>query len=238
MRRTIITLLAVAAMSIPLSACAARPESSNTAAASGTAEPAARGTPTPSTTGSSTTGSSTKPSTKPSSSTPSDEGSECAETQTWDTAGKTAAPYSTDALYLARVGRHACYDRLVLDVNGAADVGYAVRYVPVVTVDGSGKPLPVAGKAALQVVVHAPPLGLDDSGHQPGRLFANTGDYLYTADQLAQWRSLRAVRFAGFFEGQSTLAVGVREKLPFRVSSQLDSANQVRHLVIDIAHTP
>jgi len=236
MRRTIITLLAVAAMSNPLSACAARPESSNTAAASGTAEPTARGTPTPSTTQPSTAPS-TKPSPKPSSTTPSDDGG-CTDTQTWDTAEKTAAPYSTDALYLARVGRHACYDRLVLDVNGATDVGYAVRYVPVVTVDGSGKPLPVAGKAALQVVVHAPPLGLDDSGHQPGRLFANTGDYLYTADQLAQWRSLRAVRFAGFFEGQSTLAVGVREKLPFRVSSRLDSANQVRHLVIDIAHTP
>jgi hypothetical protein len=226
MRRTIITLLTVAAMSIPLSACAARPESSNTAAASGTTEPAARGTPTPSTTGSSTT---------PPSTTPSD-GSGCTETQNWGTAEKTAAPYSTDALYLARVGKHACYDRLVLDVNGAADVGYAVRYVPVVTVDGSGKPLPVAGKAALQVVVHAPPLGLDDSGHQPGRQFANTGDYLYTANQLAQWRSLRAVRFAGFFEGQSTLAVGVSEKLPFRVSSQLDKTSQVRHLVIDVAH--
>jgi len=231
MRRTIITLLAVAAMSIPLSACAARPESSNTAAASGTAEPAARGTPTPSTTGSSTTPPPTTPTTPT-----SGDSNGCTETQTWGTAEKTAAPYSTDALYLARVGKHACYDRLVLDVNGAADVGYAVRYVPVVTVDGSGKPMPVAGTAALQVVVHAPPLGLDDGGHQPGRPFANTGDYLYTADQLAQWRSLRAVRFAGFFEGQSTLAVGVSEKLPFRVSSQLDKTSQVRHLVIDVAH--
>lgn len=232
MHRTIITLLTVAAMAVPLSACAARSESPNAAAASRSAEPTARGTPsTPRTATSPATPSTESPATSPTKT------GLCTETRNWDTAEETAAPYSTDALYLARVGRHDCYDRLVLDVNGSADVGYAVRYVPVVTVDGSGKPLPVAGKAALQVVVHAPPLGLDDSGHQPGRPFANTGDYLYTADQLAQWQSLRAVRFAGFFEGQSTLAVGVRARLPFRVSSQLDRANQVRRLVIDIAHT-
>jgi hypothetical protein len=124
----------------------------------------------------------------------------------------------------------------VLDINGPAEVGYGVQYVPVVTVDGSGKPMPVAGEAALQVVVHAPPQGLDDGGHQPGRMFADTGDFLYTEDQLAGWDSLRAVRFAGFFEGQSTLAVGVSAKLPFRVSTQFDKANQIRKLVIDVAH--
>ena len=232
MRRTIVTLLAVAAMAVPLSACAARSESPNAAAVSQSAEPAARGTP-------STPPPATSPAPSPATprATPPATTGRCGETRSWGTGEETAAPYSTDALYLARAGQHDCYDRLVLDVNGPADVGYAVRYVPVVTVDGSGKPLPVAGKAALQVVVHAPPLGLDDSGHQPGRPFANTGDYLYTADQLARWQSLRAVRFAGFFEGQSTLAVGVRERLPFRVSSQLDRANQVRRLVIDIAHT-
>jgi hypothetical protein len=232
MRRTIVTLLAVAAMAVPLAACAARSESPNATAASRSAEPAARGTP-------SAPPSTVPPTTPPAtpSTTSQAKTGRCTETRNWGTGEETAAPYSTDALYLARVGKHDCYDRLVLDVNGSADVGYAVRYVPVVTVDGSGKPLPVAGKAALQVVVHAPPLGLDNGGHQPGRLFANTGDHLYTADQLARWQSLRAVRFAGFFEGRSTLAVGVRERLPFRVSSQLDRANQVRRVVIDIAHT-
>jgi hypothetical protein len=93
-----------------------------------------------------------------------------------------------------------------------------------------------AGKAALQVVLHAPPQGLDDAGHQPGRTFADSGDNLYTAAQLAGWRSLRAVRFAGFFEGQSTLAIGVRGQLPFRVLTQLDTTNNIRRLAIDIAH--
>lgn len=142
---------------------------------------------------------------------------------------------SPDALYLVRAGRHACFDRVVLDVNGPAGVGYLVRYVPVVTTDGSGAPVPVAGGAALEVVVRAPAQGFDNGGHQPGRTLAST-DYFYTPGQLAGWRSLRAVRFAGFFEGQCTLAVGVREKLPFRVFTTLDANSQIRRLVIDIAH--
>jgi hypothetical protein len=88
----------------------------------------------------------------------------------------------------------------------------------------------------LEVVAHAPPQGLDNAGHQPGRTFANTGDYLHTASQLAGWRSLRAIRFAGHFEGQSTVAIGVEDELPFHVSTQLDTTNQIQRLVIDIAH--
>ena len=103
-----------------------------------------------------------------------------------------------------------------------------------VTADASGQPLPVAGAAALQVVVRAPAQGYDDSGHQPGRFLAQTGDYFYPESQLAGWLSLRAVRFAGFFEGQCTIAVGVTEALPFRVSTQLEGA--VRHVVLDVAH--
>jgi hypothetical protein len=38
--------------------------------------------------------------------------------------------------------------------------------------------------------------------------------------------------------GESTLAVGVREKLPFRVFTQLDETDQVRKLVVDVAHQP
>lgn len=160
----------------------------------------------------------------------------CAASSGWGTGGKEAAPYTTAALYLVRAGRHDCFDRVVLDINGPAEVGYVVRYVPVVTADGSGKPIPVAGEAALQVVVRAPAQGFDDSGHQPGRVLAETGDAFYTAGQLADWQSLREIRFAGSFEGQCTVAVGVSEKLPFRVFTQLDRTDQVRKLVIDIAH--
>ncbi|WP_110336536.1 AMIN-like domain-containing (lipo)protein [Prauserella flavalba] len=143
---------------------------------------------------------------------------------------------SREALYLVRVGRHACFDRVVFDINGPAQAGFFVRYVPVVRADGAGDPIPVAGAAALEVVVLAPPLGFDEQGHQPGSTPARTGDYFYTPAELAGWRTLRAVRFAGFFEGQCTFAVGVRGKLPMWAFSVLDSANQIRRIVVDIAH--
>jgi hypothetical protein len=140
---------------------------------------------------------------------------------------------SRDALYLVRAGRHACFDRVVFDVNGPAEAGYAVHYAAVATSDPKGDPLPVPGAAALEVVVRAPALGTDDSGHQPGRVLAATGDTLVATPG---WPSLRAVRFAGSFEGLSTFAVGVRAKLPFRVFTQLGPQDQVRRVVVDIAH--
>jgi len=123
----------------------------------------------------------------------------CAETTGWGTAPRGADAMSRDALYLVRPGRHACFDRVVFDVNGAAETGFAVRYVPVVNSDPKGDPLPVPGGAVLEVVVRAPALGTDDSGHQPGRVLAATGDYLVPAAQVRTWPSLRAVRFAGSF---------------------------------------
>ena len=160
----------------------------------------------------------------------------CAVTATWNAGPVDVGGSTTDALYLVRAGRHDCYDRVVFDINGPGAAGYSVRYVPLVSADASGRPLPVPGGAVLQVVVRAPAQGADTSGHQPGRVLAATGDYFYTADQLAGWSSLRAVRFAGSFEGQCTFAVGVRQQLPFRVFSVLDTQNQIRRIVLDVAH--
>jgi hypothetical protein len=68
-------------------------------------------------------------------------------------------------LYLVRAGRHACYDRVVFDVIGPYPVGFVARYVPVVTSDARGDAVPVAGNAALEVVVRASMR--DAEGHQP-----------------------------------------------------------------------
>ena len=54
-----------------------------------------------------------------------------------------------------RTGQHYCFDRLVIDLNGPV-AGYTVRYVPQVTQDGSGFPVPLRGQAFLQVTVNAP----------------------------------------------------------------------------------
>ncbi|HEX2301060.1 MAG TPA: hypothetical protein VHH34_21555 [Pseudonocardiaceae bacterium] len=139
-------------------------------------------------------------------------------------------------LYNSRIGQHSCYDRVVFDINGPGPVGYDVRYVPVVSADGSGNPVPVAGDAALQVVVRAPTQGSpgDTSGHQPGVVFAPSGARLHGPGGLENWGCLREVRSAGYFEGQTTFAIGVRGKLPFRVDTWTDT-NQTTHLTVDLA---
>ncbi|HEY2765348.1 MAG TPA: hypothetical protein VGJ13_15260 [Pseudonocardiaceae bacterium] len=162
----------------------------------------------------------------------------CPDTATWGTGTRQSALTSTAALYQARIGRHDCFDRVVFDVNGPGAVGYRVGYVPVVGEEGSGRDIPVPGGAALEVVVNAPAQGTsqDTSGHQPGVVFAPSGQYLYGPAGLASWGALRAVRSAGSFEGQSSFAVGVRDKLPFTVTTSVDG-NQIAHVIVDIAHS-
>lgn len=156
-------------------------------------------------------------------------------TQGWGTGEKTSASVMTTApLYLVRAGQHPCYDRVVFDINGPAPVGYVVKYVPQVLSDAAGKPVPVVGGAVLQVVVRAPIWGTDAQGHQPWRQPPAVGDDLVSPARLAGWSSLRGVKFAGSFEGQTTLAVGVRTNLPFRVLVTADSS--YRHIVVDVSH--
>ena len=103
-----------------------------------------------------------------------------------------------------------------------------------VTADPSAEPVPTAGTAALQVVVRAPAVGYGTSGHQPWRVPDQVNDPYYTAEQLQGWGSLREVRFAGSFEGITTVAVGVEAELPFRVGSY--EQDGISHVYLDIAH--
>lgn len=160
----------------------------------------------------------------------------CAQTRTWGTSPRQYAPYSSGPLYQVRAGRHTCYDRVVFDINSPAAIGYAVRYVKVVHTDGAGTPVPVAGRAALEVIIHAHVQGQDDQGHQPWRTLAGHGQAIYTPAQLAGWRTLREIRTAGSFEGQTTIAVGTRTRVPFRVFTVTDTRNQVARVVLDLAH--
>jgi hypothetical protein len=156
----------------------------------------------------------------------------CNETQGWDTAAQQGGGAMTTApLYLVRAGRHDCYDRVVFDLNGGEEVGYSAEYVPIVRADGSGRSVPVEGQAALQVVIRGPILGADTQGHQPGRQPPRVGADLVST---TGWDTLTGVKFAGTFEGQTTVAVGVREQRPFRV--WVRSEPSYRHVVIDIAH--
>ena len=152
----------------------------------------------------------------------------------WGTGSQLRAPSSMAPVYLVRAARHECSDQVVFHLNGPDPIGYRVRYVDVVREDGSGRPVPVAGGAALQVVINAPALGQDSHGYV-GKVLAEPRADFYTPAELAGWSSLREVRYAGSFEGQTTIAVGVRSRVPFRVFTVLDNSGHYRSVVLDLA---
>ncbi len=149
---------------------------------------------------------------------------------TWGSLDKSAGVLSPDALTNVRAGRHTCYDRLVLDFIDAdgAPVGYTVRYVPAVTQDGSGNVIPLRGGAFLQIDLRAP--AYDGNGNLTYNP-ANPSEIV----NVAGWRTFRQVAFGGTFEGYSTIGLGVRARLPFRVFA-LDGPGGNSRLVIDVAH--
>ncbi|MGV1007628.1 MAG: AMIN-like domain-containing (lipo)protein [Dermatophilaceae bacterium] len=146
---------------------------------------------------------------------------------TWGSLDKHAGDLLQSSVTGVRTGRHDCFDRLVIDVDGPAP-GYSVSYVDTVLMDPSGMPVPLRGGARLRVVVKAPAYtsaGVDTySPANPAELSDVTG-----------YRTLRQVAWAGTFEGQTTIGVGVRARLPFRVFT-LPGPGAGSRVVIDVAH--
>jgi hypothetical protein len=139
-----------------------------------------------------------------------------------DTASTAVGPITN-----VRSGRHDCFDRLVVDLRTGPDVGYHVQYVPEVTQDGSGFPVPLAGGAFLEVIVRAPAYDDDASTWNPA-------DPSHAVN-VNGYETFRQVADAGSFEGQTTIGLGVRARLPFRVFVLAGPGSGSR-LVIDVAH--
>ncbi|WP_333778944.1 AMIN-like domain-containing (lipo)protein [Streptomyces sp. IBSBF 3136] len=127
-----------------------------------------------------------------------------------------------------RTGRHACYDRMVFDVpGGGSSLGYRVGYVARLHSDASGRYIPVGGGAVLDVRVGAPSYDPETGAPTyPGRVGRTLPGV-----HLAGYRTFRDARFAGSFEGETQIGLGVRARLPFRV------VRLPGRLVIDVAHT-
>jgi hypothetical protein len=151
---------------------------------------------------------------------------------TWGSQPKAAHPSEPgrDLVHDVRAGRHSCYDRVVVDVAEVGDfAAYSVRYVPAVTVDGSGATVPLRGGAALQATFGA--TGYDDAG---APTYA-PADRLEAVD-VRGFRTLRQVAWLGSFEGRSGIGIGTRARLPFRVLVLEGSSAHIDRLVIDVAH--
>src|SRR5690242_19398781 len=74
---------------------------------------------------------------------------------TWGSLAKSSAPIVRGPLTGVRAGRHACFDRLVIDVTGRAP-GFSVQYVNAVYTEGQGALVPLRGGARLRIVAKAP----------------------------------------------------------------------------------
>lgn len=143
---------------------------------------------------------------------------------TWGSLPKNGGVMSTAPLTNIRTGQHSCYDRMVFDFSGPAS-GYRVEYVTNVYADGSGQLIPLSGGAKLQIVALAPAYDMNGNSTYPGVV----GQPLPGVN-LAGYQTFRDAKFAGSFEGQTTVGLGVRARLPFR-AFMLDN-----RLVIDVAH--
>jgi hypothetical protein len=147
---------------------------------------------------------------------------------TWGSLAKAAGTLSSDPLFNVRAGRHNCYDRVVLDLDGDP-AGYTVRYVSAVHAQGSGHIVPLRGGAFLQIDLQAP--AYDSNTGTPTYKPANPKELV----NVNGWRTFRQLSFGGSFEGYTTIGLGVRARLPFRVFT-LDGPGDTSRLVIDVAH--
>lgn len=145
----------------------------------------------------------------------------------WGSVSETRPAYSNGQIKDVRTGSHACFDRMVVDLEGEV-AGYDVRYVTRVHQQGSGREVPLAGGADLQVMVRAPAHTLS---YQPSYDPPNWN----RAVNVDGHRTFKQVAFTGSFEGQTMIGLGVRARLPFRVFT-LDGPGSGSRLVVDVAH--
>jgi hypothetical protein len=147
---------------------------------------------------------------------------------TWGSTDKSGGALSQAPLLTTRTGRHDCFDRVVFEFDGSAN-GYAVSYGEAYT-EGQGLALSpyTAGGALLNVRLLDPAYDQSYTVTYPYR----TGDH--TANVVG-YQTLRDVVFGGSFEGYTTFAVGVRARLPFRVTV-LSGPGTHSRIVLDVAH--
>jgi hypothetical protein len=144
-----------------------------------------------------------------------------ATTATWGSQTKSLNRMTTAPITNVRAGRQTCFDRMVVDLRGKG-AGYRVQYVSQVRTEGQGAVVALRGGARLAVVIKAPT--------NSARL--GTSRELVNVVGFATFRQIAA---AGSFEGQTTLGLGVRARLPMRAFI-LDGPGAASRVVIDVAH--
>ncbi|MGW7439319.1 AMIN-like domain-containing (lipo)protein [Streptomyces sp. NPDC054849] len=132
-----------------------------------------------------------------------------------------ATQTQTPLVVNARWGGHATFDRIVIDLQG---------YVPAVTVtpvsqlfyDGSGKPVPLAGKHFLEIRLN------------PAAAHNDAGESVYKGPKLQKiyLSKLKGIAMTGDYEGYVTFGAAF-DTLPYYRAYTLHSPER---FVVDIAH--
>ncbi|GLZ38570.1 hypothetical protein [Actinokineospora sp. NBRC 105648] len=122
-----------------------------------------------------------------------------------------------------RAGRHDCYDRLVVDLADAQEQDYDLRYQDSIYDFVTGAPIALRGGAYLMVLLDSGPNQFWDPAKRTE--LVDVGGY----------RTFRQVAYTGRYRSGLYLALGVRARLPYRVST-LRTPGRPTRLVIDVAH--
>jgi hypothetical protein len=123
----------------------------------------------------------------------------------------------------------------VFVIKGAhpADAGFRAEYAQSITTDPKGDSVDLEGHPAIRLVILAPSHLAVVSGYvfSPGYLAA-------VAKSLhSSYKELRWVKFAGSFEGQTTLVISVEHRRPFEAFTALDNSGNLV-MVLDVAQAP
>ncbi|MFE4265071.1 hypothetical protein [Streptomyces sp. NPDC056883] len=137
------------------------------------------------------------------------------------TAASTTTATQTPLVVNARWGGHCTYDRVVIDLQGYVP-GVTVTPVPKLVYDGSGKPVPLAGRYFLEIRLH-PAAGHDDAGNN-----------VYRGPKLLKiyLPKLKGIALTGDYEGYVTFGAAFDTK-PAYTSFKLHAPER---FVLDIAH--
>jgi hypothetical protein len=147
--------------------------------------------------------------------------------------GPVNGPVSGAALSNVRTGRQACYDRLVIDIRGTSAMkSYRAGYVRQVTQDPSGRPVSLRGGAFLQIAVGA-------SDHTASGVLTYAPANRRELADVSSFSAFRQVAWAGSSEGITSVGLGVRARLPFRVTTLtgIPGSSTGTRVVIDVAHS-
>jgi hypothetical protein len=133
-------------------------------------------------------------------------------------------PRPTPLVLDIRFGVHSTYDRVVIDLSGPL-TGYSVGYVSRLAYDGSGKAVPLSGKAFLAISL------------SPANAHAFVDEHalnVYSGPRLT-WPGMPTVKGAamtGDYEAVVSFGLALDHKAGFRVFT----LNNPSRLVVDIAH--